>query len=386
MNVLSRALACLLLSTAGPLATADPVPLSLAPGVFDPEQPDTLGLSAAPGARTFTVYRPGESDYRYNHGAVLTAFRGRLYVQWQSSRTDEDAPETEVRYAISDDGGETWSEPRLLAGPRADTVITNGGWWSDGETLVAYLNIWPADQSPRGGHAEYLLSENGLDWGEPRPLLSADAEPVLGVIEQDMRALACGRILTAVHTQPGLILKPYYTNDPLGIGGWRAGALENLAHNGEISRELEPSWYQREDESIVMVFRDQGSSHRILAAESRDLGATWSQPVETNFPDSRSKQSAGNLPDGRVFLVNNPRDSRDRLPLVISLSDDGHTFDRAYWVRAGGEDMQAWRYPGRYKREGYSYPKSYVHQGVIYVAYTTNKEDVEVTRIPAEGL
>ncbi|MEV4012483.1 exo-alpha-sialidase [Nonomuraea angiospora] len=56
-----------------------------------------------------------------------------------------------------------------------------------------------------------------------------------------------------------------------------------------------------------MVFRDQGGGTlRKLAAVSTDDGATWSKSVETNVPDSRSKQSAGNLPDGTAYLVSNP--------------------------------------------------------------------------------
>ena len=43
------------------------------------------------------------------------------------------------------------------------------------------------------------------------------ADVVLGIIEQDVKALDSGRILTAFHVQPGLQVKPYYTDDPLGV-------------------------------------------------------------------------------------------------------------------------------------------------------------------------
>lgn len=58
-----------------------------------------------------------------------------------------------------------------------------------------------------------------------------------------------------------------------------------------------------------MVFRDQDSSFRQLASESTDRGVTWATPVLTAMPDSRAKQSAGNLPDGTAFLVNAPSGS-----------------------------------------------------------------------------
>lgn len=361
-------------------------PLTLAPDVFDPDQPDTMGLSFAPGAETFTVYRPGADEHRYNHGAVVMAFKGNLYAQWQSSVRDEDAPETEIRYAVSSDKGATWSDPRILATPREETVITNGGWWVAGDQLVAYINVWPESAEPRGGHVEYVVSDEGKHWSEPERVMTDSGEPLNGIIEQDLRALPSGRILTTVHEQPGLIAKPWYTDDPSGVAGWQRGDLPNLDHKPEVTRELEPSWYRSADGGIVMTFRDQAGSFRILASRSEDGGEHWSEPVITDFPDSRAKQSAGNLPDGTAFIVNNPSGSKTRIPLTITLSDNGQRFDRAWLVRAGGDDLQPWRYEGKYKRAGYSYPKSYLDGNYLYVAYATNKEDIEITRIPADEL
>ncbi|MGB3626430.1 MAG: hypothetical protein WA989_11390, partial [Henriciella sp.] len=126
---------------------------------YDASHPATLGLEAAPNAEHFTVYRPSDSeDFAYNHGAVLTVFQGRFYMHWQSSRRDEDAPETRVMYAISEDG-ETWSQPHSLAPARAGAVTTNGGWLTDGSTLVAFLNIWPVvEDAPRHGFTDFVES------------------------------------------------------------------------------------------------------------------------------------------------------------------------------------------------------------------------------------
>lgn len=360
-------------------------PFSVEAPLFDRKQPHTLGLPPAPGAETVTVYRAEEATYQYNHGAVLTAFRDRLYVQWQSSAQDEDAPETEVRYAISDTG-EHWSDPVVLAEPRPEAVVTNGGWWTDGETLVAYLNVWPKDLEPRGGHVEYVTSQDGQQWSEPRRVTTASGAALDGIIEQDVRRLDDKRLLTAVHVQPGLVAKPYHTDDPLGLSGWTQGEMPNLEHKPEMSRELEPSWFVREDGAVVMTFRDQAGSFRVLASVSQDRGETWSQPVITGLHDSRSKQSAGNLPDGTAFIVNNPSGSKTRIPLTITTSGNGHAFDRAYRVRSGGSNRQPQRFSGRYKRAGYSYPKSYVGEHYLYITYATNKEDIELTRIPVSAL
>lgn len=130
-----------------------------------------------------------------------------------------------------------------------------------------------------------------------------------------------------------------------------------------------------------MVFRDQASSYRQLASESCDRGQTWTPAVLTDMPDSRAKQSAGNLPNGTAFLVNAPNADKLRIPLAVTLSADGRLFDRSFLLR-GAADLQPLRYEGQYKRPGYHYPKSTIWNGFLYVAYATNKEDVEVTREP----
>lgn len=369
-------------------ATADEEsdPIRVVDGLIDTTDLVSLGLPQAENAETVTIFEPGAEDDKFNHGTVLMPFRGRLYAQWQSSALDEDAPETVVKYSVSDDG-EVWSEPIPLTAPRTDGYTSNGGWWTDGETLVAYLNVWPAALQPRGGYTEYVTSTDGVTWSAPQRVTDQNGEPVEGIIEQDVKALPSGRVLTAFHVQPGLQVKPYYTDDPLGVTGWTQGEFDNQPYLvDEMSRELEPSWHVRQDGSIVMTFRDQGGSSMFkLASVSDDDGETWSDSVVTNVPDSRTKQSAGNLPDGTAYLVGSLTGTKTRFPLVIVLSADGETFDDGYVLR-DANDLQPRRYEGKSKNLGYSYQKSVLWGDYLYVSYGTNKEDVEFTRVPVQDL
>lgn len=233
-----------------------------------------------------------------------------------------------------------------------------------------------------------MTSTNGEDWSIPKRVINSKGEPVLGVIEQDVHQLPNGRIITAFHMQPGLQATPFFTDDPLAVSGWTPGEMENLLAKKEMSRELEPSWFYRsKDSAVVMIFRDQQSTFKKLAAVSFDHVATWTTPEIIDTPDSRAKQSAGNLPDGTAFMVNNPSGSKARFPLAITLSDDGYTFDRAYLIRSGDStDLQPMRFEGRYKRKGYSYPKSVIWGDWLYIGYATNKEEVELTRVPLSSL
>ncbi len=381
--LLPVALAALCLPSPARPATETPAPYSVAPGMFAPDQPD-LGLKRANGTRTFTVFRPQPGTDQFSNGVVPVEFKGRLYLQWQSSAKDEDSPDTWVAYSVSPDG-ETWSPPRTLApaggGPR---MHSSGGWWTDGTVLVAYVNVWPDGfQSGQGGYAEYRLSTDGENWSAPQRVLGRDGRPVDGIIEQDPHSYD-GRLHTAFHLRPGMVVQPHYTDDPRGISGWVRGRMQNLPGKPPMSREIEPSVFQS-GPCLVMVFRDQDSSFRQLAAVSCDRGETWTTPVLTAMPDARAKQSAGNLPDGTAFLVNAPNLGRERLPLAVTLSRDGRHFDRSFLLR-GADDLQPLRLAGRYKRPGYHYPKSIVAKGCLYVAYATNKEDVEITCVPLDAL
>lgn len=66
----------------------------LANGVIDTTDVEALGLTMLSDTRTVTIFSPSDSTHHYANGVVMTAFKGRLYCMWQSSQTDEDAPET----------------------------------------------------------------------------------------------------------------------------------------------------------------------------------------------------------------------------------------------------------------------------------------------------
>lgn len=383
---LTVTLFCIIYSISINTLKAQTPPFTVKTGLFDPTQPNNLGLTRAPGTETVTVFSPSDSTDHYSNGVVMTAFKGWLYCQWQSSAQDEDAPDTWVAYSRSSDG-KNWSTPMVLAASPSDGTATSGGWWVYGDTLVAYINTWPSSLSPRGGFTYYTTSTNGQTWSDLKPLRMKDGSTMNAVIEQDPHAFPdSSRIIGAAHFQPGLIASPIYTDDPSGMRGWVRASYTNLPYTGNVSRELEPSWFWRNNGGDIMIFRDQSGTYLKLASLSLDHGQTWSTAVLTDMPDSRAKQSAGNLPDSTAYMVNNPVDNKTRIPLAVTLSADGNIFDTAFVLRQGGNDLQPQRYSGKSKTLGYNYPKSMVWQGYLYAAYATNKEDVQYTRIPLTSI
>ena len=373
-------------------AQADDAPFSVVAGLFDASLKETMGLSRIPGAETVTVFAAAEGTDHYANGVVMAAYQGALYCMWQSSKKDEDADDTWVAYARSEDGGQTWSAPMVLCPTISNGYCASGGWLSTSDRLVGYINVRPKSIANSGGYTQYVESTDGLTWTEPKDVTMADGTQLNGIFEQDPHVLADGRIVGAAHFQPGLKLSPVYTDDPTGRTGWRKGAFQ-YTDNGAQSAELEPSFFQQQDGTLVMVMRDQKGSYFTLASVSHDRGETWTKAVKTNMPDSRAKQCAGNLPDGTAFLVNNPgrvtnsSNTTWRVPLALTLSEDGRTFNRSYLLRSGETgDYPARRYEGKSKTLGYSYPKAMVHDGYLYVSYSTNKDDAQYTRVPLSAI
>lgn len=358
-------------------------PFSITENLFNQSESD-LGLSKISDAKTFTVFKPTSSSDHYGNGVVVIGFKGNLYCQWQSSETNEDSEDTWVAYSISEDEGETWSEPKVIAETINNGYRTSGGWIVYEDTLIAFINEWPNDMSPKGGYTYYTQSTDGIHWSEISPVLMKDGSPMNGVFEQDPHLIG-NRMMNAAHFQPGLLAKPIYTDDLSGRTGWVIGNYTNLEHSGSNSREMEPSLFVNEDNEIIMTFRDQNSTYYRMASKSSDNGNSWSTTELTNMPDSRAKQSAGNLPDKSAYLVGNPVTTNTRIPLSITLSSDGKIFDKAYNLRVE-EELPDIVYEGTAKRLGYHYPKSAIYKNYLYVSYATNKELIEITKIPLEKI
>lgn len=103
------------------------VPFEVQADLFDLSDASTLGLEIAPNVQSFTVFVAQKNANQYNHGAVLMPFKGKLYIQWQSSAKDEDAADTTILFSTSQDT-EHWQAPITLVAARENAIVTNGGW------------------------------------------------------------------------------------------------------------------------------------------------------------------------------------------------------------------------------------------------------------------
>ena len=357
-------------------------PIAVVEGLFNTSDEQSLGLEPVTGTHQ-QIYTASEESYKFCHHQNLVVWRKRLYLMWSNGIVHEDHNGQQILFCSTDDG-QQWTEPSVLTkdhdgeGPFACVAA---GWHAAEDQLDAYYTAIIDGKPIHERNALFCLSSSdGKVWSGRKKLAH-------GFYIEGPRRLSSRRLLMNGQTadrQPRL----RFTDDAGGVTGWRDGMVPRLEG---VFTFPEPSWFVRRDGTIVMVLRTKSGVPCLYATTSQDQGATWTVPQKTNFPDATARSFAGNLPDGRAYIINNPNTTPSkthpsigrRVPLVISLSHDGIVFDRALAIRA---EATAMRYKGINKANGWQYPNALTWNGYLYVAYSINKEDVGVTRIDLADL
>lgn len=373
----SFALAVLL--TALPGFGADGPAFRAADRLFDNGDLKTLGLKTISGRHTM-LYRAPDDGYRFCHHPNLVVFRGRMYCMWSNGKVNEDDAGQRILYCHTADG-KSWSPPKQLTDHRGGKgICVAAGWHVDGETLVAFYTTTGGSNFHPDTCLRAQTSRDGQAWSESKRLAS-------GFYIESPQKLAKGGLLMAGEqvgeNRKTKRMKFLITDDASGLAGWREVKLPAISQGDRKNYGYtEPSFYHRPDGTLVASLRNY--SGFLYSTFSQDNGETWSPPTRTNYFDSTARTSAGNLPNGTAFLINNAMPKRgNRSLLTLGLSEDGVVFDRAWIVRGEPTKM---RHPGRSKANGWQYPHAISWKGSFFVAYSINKEDVAVTRISLEDL
>lgn len=331
-------------------------------------------------AKHSTVFKGVKGESGFNLHSYLAYFDNRFWAIWSSSKEDEEDPDQHLRYATSQDG-HTWTASQVLAAdPDGDNGplrwIARGIWVENGQLQALGARISSADYGKRGKEVVwkdldlYRFAWNGTSWEDKGIFAKACMNNFPPSRLGENYAMVC----RDENMNLFMAIRDASISD-----GWKRVALTAAP---PFDRMDEPTWYQDHDGVIHMLIRDNTKSKRILRAISHDGGATWSKPVYTNYPDATSKHFDGLLSNGRYFLVNNPNPDA-RYPLAVSVSDDGWVFRDPKIVRDAPPETYRARLGGR---TGFQYPHALEHNGSLWVIYSTNKADIEVTEVPLSEL
>jgi len=354
----------------------DPAVLA-APG---PQWTDPFAFPLASG-RTSTVHRsvPGQSGF--NHHPYLSHYDGKFWAIWSSSRMQEEGVDQRVMYATSVDGHQ-WTPMQVLTpdpdGPDGPIRwIARGLWLDDGRLTALAAQIESANYAQRGKDVVWKnLRLMRYQW-------EAGAWIPKGVFADDCMnnfpPALLGGVLSMACRDRYMNVSMARLEDAATVT-WRRVPLHAAPPFHKMD---EPTWYRDPQGIVHMVVRDNNRSRRLVRALSHDEGRTWGAPVMTNYPDATAKNFTGRLSNGWYFLISNPNPD-GRNPLSISFSRDGWVFERPMNVRVHPRSS---RVGERSQPKGSpQYPHAVEHGGSLWVIYSVNQEDIELTEIPLGGL
>ena len=332
------------------------------------------------------VYTGTRGSGSYNHHSQLAQLKGRYYFAWSNGVVDEDTAGQRILLTSSDDAVR-WSEPVCIAGDRADPVVARScigmRATEDALHIVAKKEDTTRDASlpgmrriePDSQEISVYASADGADWDKAFTFTDR-----LKCIFEAPRETAGGRLMCVAVLDDGAAI--------LRWPGTELCEHPEIVHvpqpHGARFPYGEGTWYQTDDGTVVVFWRDEGQSCRAWVNTSTDDGETFTPPAISDIPDSMSRLHAGRLSDGRYYLCNNAFPTLlNRLHLMLLLSDDGRTFNDVYLLV---DDPTSQRLTGLLKVDGYQYPCCLPDGDRLLVGYSVNKEDIECGIVDLKGI
>ena len=342
------------------------------------------GLPPVVGVENIQVFRASRAKpeltddrgYTYNHHVDMACWKGRLYVAWSSGEKDEDTWPWHEVYSTSSDGV-AWSAPAEL--------------FPQGVSMPLRMYFFHA---PNGR----MLAIAGLRRGETR-LTDKNRDTL--VVREILPDHTLGPYFTLLTPAPA-VGGEFFTNST--DNGFVQACDELLANRpfleqqdyGALLGVRRMKWHASDDQNMKLkamslFHRKDGALVGICkngwVTVSRDNGDTWSKPViPKTLVTGTGKVWGQRTRDGRYVLVYNP-DKKNRFPLVMVTGDDGAAFRD---MRVVHGELPRQRYVGAHKNVGPQYVRGISewssdgswNDNAVWVAYSVNKEDIWVSRIP----
>lgn len=333
------------------------------------------GFALRSGVEHYLVFAGSEPLGMFNQHPAIGWCNNTLMVAWPSHEQYENTAGTRILYSFSKDL-EFWSD--------TDVLFDSIGTMSSNQTGTVLYN--PSFEQGASGDWYAIAEVADLDNGD----LSVDGiiakcVDLSGVVGSNVYWLS--NSIPSEYSGEGFLsvsqLSGTLKTDMEGLVQMFADrvsqyALPTASGDAECGT---PAYFTRSDGKEVGVYQDLNGGMRLLASLRDSVTNAWPEAQVSDIPDSPAKTAAGNLPDGRSFLIGNFLDEpllRD--PLMLALSDDGISFDNVHSLRAGASPARR-EYPGGTKDGGFQGPDAEVINGDLWTAYSISKEQIAISRI-----
>lgn len=369
----------LLLPVVADASSALPPMLDLPGTGGDPTKIDFATLPILRGE--WAIVSHGNSPWPFRNHNYVAWFEGRYWAMWSHGLRQEDYPEQHVQYATSVDGL-TWTESKPIAGPSPDRdfrYIARGFWVHEGKLLALASHDESYDATGKKKLFGPSLELRVYRWDAmaerwfPHGVMAKDTinnfPPVL---------LADGNWAMARrdhHMQVSMLLGGVKSPHD-----WKVVPLAIPADSN--FRADEPVLSVLPDGRVVGLFRDNSKSKRLYRAVSTNHGRSWTKPTVTNFPDATSKFFVLRTTRGQFVLVSNANPAPDqRIPLCLSVSEDGLTYTRMARLPVPTAPQDFRPRTGVRKAAGFQYPHAIEYDGHLQIIYSRDMKTVETLRI-----
>ncbi len=380
------------------------------------------GLPLALGVHHYQVFRanrkypaiPGVVGWTYNHQPYLSFWKGKFYLQFLQGEIQEHTPPTRIALTTSQDGIH-WSVPKILFPPYDLPDINDDGEYIPAGTQAVMHQRMGFYQAPNGkllglGFYGYCTSPRrspNTGNGIGRVVCEIDEDGTFGQIYfirynrhagwnesntgypfykssddkefiSACNALLSDKLMTFQWWEEDRARDGFYSTNPTQVPGGDTFTKKSTTAKGAGKAF---NYYTRADGVVVGIWKNQ------YGALSSDRGKTWTSIAKNvTLLTSGAKTWAQRTDDDRFAIVHNQSATRrNRFPMALLISEDGHDYDRLYALRG---DVPPGRYQALHKNPGLQYFRGIIEGNGdppgndMWTVYSVNKEDIWISRTP----
>lgn len=318
---------------------------------------------------TERVFGPEVPTGPYKHPACLTELdNGDLYLVYYGGQ-GEYATETSVFGSRKKKGETAWSTPIPVARDPQRSV-GNGVVWQAPDGLVWLFYVVREGETWSTSRIQFKVSNDGAKSWSDASVLTLDPGMM---VRNSPIVLADGQYLLPLYHETGNDIElsgpdstsVFYRYDPKA----KSKRWTELSRIKSVKGNLQPSVAELKPGHLIAYCRRAGdylpaTKGYLVRAESHDGGKTWSEGVDSPFPNPNAAVDFLKLKSGRLLLVYNDC-YHGRSPLTVALSSDN---DKTYPRR---------RNLAKAPNGDFAYPVAFqAHDGKIHVIYTSDRRAV----------
>ena len=327
-----------------------------------------------------TIFEGEENVSAFNHHPTIIFYKDRFFAAWSNGAKDEDASGQRVMYTTSKDGF-NWDKVSYMTDSITDRAHTPGGFWVRDGQLFALVSLRDSRGSSFNSDRNPLLSYR---WNTEKAIFEYSGIIARNFFSVDGPRLVSGGQKWIMFGKPGF--RSAHPEEPVRIATTITDSIDEWVFKPLPNKEVphDAFWYTLPDGRLMTIeAKGDVPNRHLISMYSNDEGDSWSQPESSNFPDADSRLYGLRLSNGLYVILNNPNLLRYRIPLSIAISGDGENFNHFANIRIEQTNKE---YSGHAKAPGYQYVRAFEHDNKLWVIYSVNKEDIEITAISLDEI